>query len=74
MNGNQIAKLKKAYNALSQKLDKAYDKKKNKLPTIFISHNVPYNTRLDIVNDKKSYAYKKHLGSMVARKFCQKHC
>ena len=44
-----------------------------KFPLIFISHNIPYNTKLDIGKDKNSYAYKKHLGSYVARKFCEKY-
>jgi Icc-related predicted phosphoesterase len=70
---NQIEKLKAAYQKIQNKLASAYKKRKNKrLPTFFVTHNIPYNTRLDIVTDKKSYAYKKHLGSTIARTFCQK--
>lgn len=66
-------KLKRAYNKIIDKLKKAYNKRNKKFPTIFITHNIPYNTKLDIVKDKKSYAYKKHLGSTIARDFCTKY-
>ncbi|MBI4015704.1 MAG: metallophosphoesterase [Candidatus Aenigmarchaeota archaeon] len=35
---------------------------------IFLSHNVPYNTKLDKVLDKRSPAYGKHAGSILVRK------
>jgi Icc-related predicted phosphoesterase len=60
-------------NKLFDKLLNAYKKRNERFPTIFISHNIPYNTKLDIVKDKKSYANKKHLGSYVARKFCERY-
>jgi len=66
----QYAKLKKAYSKILTNLFKVYEKRDKKLPTIFISHNVPQGTSLDIITDKESYAYKKHLGSTVARTFC----
>ncbi|MFH1307976.1 MAG: metallophosphoesterase [archaeon] len=69
----QANKLRKTYNNIIKKLDKAYKKRDKKFPTIFITHNVPYGTNLDICLDKKSYAYKKHLGSTVARQFVSKH-
>lgn len=50
--------------------------RKNHTPgnsTIFLTHNIPYDTNLDIVLDKKSYVYKRHLGSSLARAFCQRH-
>ncbi len=69
----QFEILKKSINKISQKLSDAYKKRNKKFPTIFISHNVPYKTKLDVVKDKKSYVYKKHLGSWIARKFCEKY-
>jgi len=70
---NQLEKLKNAYQKIQDKLNSAYRKRKNKrLPTFFVTHNIPYNTKLDIVTNKKSYAYKKHLGSTIARDFCKR--
>jgi Icc-related predicted phosphoesterase len=66
--------LKKAQKKVIDKLFNAYRSRKNKkLPTIFISHNIPYKTKLDKGKDKKSYAYGLHLGSSIARKFCEKY-
>ncbi|MFA5061375.1 MAG: metallophosphoesterase [Candidatus Pacearchaeota archaeon] len=65
--------LKKSYKKILDKLNTAYKERKNKkLPTLFITHNIPYNTKLDTCKDKESYAYKKHLGSTIARTFCEK--
>jgi len=69
----QFGILKVSLNKILNKIFSAYKKRNKKFPVIFISHNVPYNTKLDIIKDKKSYAYKKHLGSYVARKFCDKY-
>jgi Icc-related predicted phosphoesterase len=66
-------KLKKAYFSLVKKLFVRYNRRNKKLPTIFISHNIPVETKLDIVKNKSSYAHGKHLGSYVARKFCEKY-
>ena len=71
--GKSKDKLKKAYRRMLDKLSIEYKKRDKKIPTIFISHNVPYNTKLDLVLNKKSYAYKKHLGSSVARWFCTRY-
>lgn len=70
----QKEKLEFAYDKLKSKLNTAYEKRKNKkLPTIFITHNVPYNTKLDIARKSGSYVYGKHMGSTVAREFCEKY-
>jgi Icc-related predicted phosphoesterase len=66
-------KLKNSYRRILERLSKEYKKRDRKKPTIFISHNVPFDTKLDIVLNKKSYAYKQHLGSAVARWFCVKY-
>jgi len=73
MSKNEKIKLKNVFNKIFNKLLSAYKKRNKKFPVIFISHNIPYNTKLDIGKDKKSYAYKKHLGSYIARKFCEKY-
>jgi len=69
----QYVKLKEAHQKIIDKLNLAFKKRNKELPTIFISHNVPYNTKLDVVNDKENYVHKMHLGSSIARKFCEKH-
>ena len=70
---NEFEKLRKSLGKIFNKLSVAYKKRNKKFPTIFISHDIPYNTKLDVVKDKKSYAYKKHLGSYTARRFCEKY-
>jgi Icc-related predicted phosphoesterase len=66
-------KLKRAYFNLIRKLFLSYHKRNKKYPTIFISHNIPRDTKLDLVNNKTSYAHGKHLGSSIARKFCERY-
>ena len=70
---NQYKNLKRAYNIILDKLKNVYMKNNKKFPTIFISHNVPYNTSLDIINAPGMEFHKKHFGSAVARWFCVKH-
>jgi predicted phosphodiesterase len=68
----EVGRLKRAHDRITDKLVAAYKSRNSKLATFFISHNVPNGTKLDIVKDKKSYAYGKHLGSTIARKFCMR--
>ncbi|MCH7850285.1 MAG: metallophosphoesterase [Nanoarchaeota archaeon] len=69
----QVGNLKRAIKKIDDKLSKVYKSRKNrKLFTFFISHNIPYNTKLDIINNPKSYVHKKHMGSKIARDFCIK--
>jgi Icc-related predicted phosphoesterase len=65
--------LEKSYFNLLKKLFNLYSKRNKRLSTIFISHNIPYDTKLDTVKNKSSYAHGKHLGSYVARIFCEKY-
>ncbi|MFH1503419.1 MAG: metallophosphoesterase [Candidatus Diapherotrites archaeon] len=69
----EISKLDKVYFKIMKVLSSSYNLRNKKYPAIFISHNVPYNTKLDIVKNKNSVADKRHLGSYVARKFCEKY-
>ena len=73
LSSRQIEMLRRAHDKIVGKLERAYSGRKNKrLPTFFITHNIPNGTKLDKIRDKKSYAYGKHLGSTIARKFCVK--
>lgn len=69
----EIKRLDKVYFKTMNLFSDLYKSTNKKYPIIFISHNAPYNTKLDIVHDKKSYAHGKHLGSYYARKFCEKY-
>ena len=73
LSGVEIGRLKRAYDRIIVKLVGAYNGRDKKLATFFISHNVPNGTKLDVVTDKRSYAYKKHLGSTIARWFCSRY-
>lgn len=42
-------------------------------PIIFISHNVPQNTKLDKINAPGSYVHNKHYGSSIARNLIDRH-
>ncbi|MFH0711736.1 MAG: metallophosphoesterase [archaeon] len=70
--GEKIVMLKKAYDKIGWKLESVNLKRNKKFLTFFISHNIPYGTKLDKVKNKKSYAYGKHLGSTIARDFCRR--
>ena len=66
-------KLKRAYFNLVKKLFSTYSRRNKRLPTIFIPHNIPKNTKLDLVKNKDSPAHGMHLGSSIARKFCERY-
>lgn len=64
-----IPQMKKDYAADVKRLTKLFNKAKK--PVIFITHNPPFNTPLDIVYWKGSPRYGEHLGSVVARKMIE---
>ncbi len=47
--------------------------KGEKRPVILLTHNVPYSTKLDLVNAPGTYAHGKHYGSIIARKLIDKY-
>lgn len=60
-----------------QDMHRYYDKmfraaKKARKPVIFLSHNVPYGTGLDLITDKRSPLRGEHAGSVLARKIIEK--
>jgi Icc-related predicted phosphoesterase len=65
-------KLNQAYKKMNDKLKNAYMKRNKKLPTVFLTHNVPYGTKLDLMK-KDSKHDGKHIGSTVAKEFCNKY-
>ncbi len=69
----EFGRLKRAYMRILKKLGEAYKKRDKNFPTIFITHNVPYGTKIDTLHDKDSEHHGKHFGSSVARWFCNKY-
>jgi Icc-related predicted phosphoesterase len=68
---NQLQKSVQKYNKLITKYSKLFNKSKN--PTILLSHNVPFNTSLDTIQNKSSPMNGKHYGSNLARDLIIKH-
>ena len=54
-----------------KKLEKIFSKAR--YPVIFLSHNSPYNTKLDKISDEHIFLGGKHYGSRVTRKLILKH-
>ncbi|MGV8086975.1 MAG: metallophosphoesterase family protein [Candidatus Woesearchaeota archaeon] len=61
------------YKKLLSKYNKLFSKLKNKSQTIFLSHNVPFNTKLDKIVNKTSPMNGYHYGSNLARDIIIKH-
>ena len=67
----KLAKAKKSYEKYFKKLASLFEKTSK--PTIFLSHNVPFNTVLDKITDKKSPRCGRHYGSLIAREIIEKY-
>lgn len=67
------AKLELTLIKIKEKLKDAYVKRNKNFPTIFVSHNIPYNTKLDKIKDRKSVVFGRHFGSWVVRDFCARY-
>lgn len=66
-----IEKNKENFNKLIKNYNNLF--KRAKKPIIFLSHNVPFNTPLDKITDKKSLRYGYHYGSLIVRKMIEKY-
>ncbi|RMD46212.1 hypothetical protein D6829_00065 [Candidatus Pacearchaeota archaeon] len=62
--------MKKEYEQDKKKVFSLF--RKTKKPVIFLSHNVPYNTRLDKINNPKSPLNGGHFGSIIVREAVEK--
>jgi len=70
----ELSDLKKKYESKLARLVKLFEKsKKTSKPTIFLSHNVPLNTRLDKITNKESSKYNYHYGSLIARDIIEEY-
>ena len=65
LTSEELKEKKKEYKEKKDKLLKLL--KKSKKPVIFIPHDIPFNTRLDKINNPSSPANGKHYGSVIAR-------
>jgi len=69
-----IEKNRKNYLRLLARYDGLFQKAIAKeKPIIFLSHNVPYNTPIDKITDKKSPRYGYHYGSLITREMIEKY-
>lgn len=73
LNENEKEKLIGALNKIINKLENVFRLRNKKKPTIFLSHNIPYRTKLDVIKNKKNAANNRHVGSIIARKMCVKY-
>jgi Icc-related predicted phosphoesterase len=70
---NQYEKNQRKYKRLLARYDKKFKSLSKHTPVIFLTHNVPYNTRLDTIVNKKSPVNGKHYGSNLARAMIEKY-
>jgi Icc-related predicted phosphoesterase len=71
MSKGELVAAKKRYKRIFSKVGPLV--KKAKKPVIFLTHNVPFNTPLDMITDKRSTRYGLHYGSVVAREVVDKY-
>ncbi len=67
----ELEEKKKEYNKLKSMLSSLF--KKAKKPVIFLSHNIPFNTPIDIIRNKDSPRDGWHYGSVLARELILKY-
>lgn len=65
----------KKHRKILEKLFKKFSKENKEGKLIFVSHNSPYNTRLDLITSKKvhKHAKGKHYGSKMFRRILEKY-
>lgn len=67
----KLKKLKREYERDSKKLISLFESASK--PVIFLSHNVPFNTPIDEITDKKSPRCGWHYGSLITRELVDKY-
>ena len=74
MHPKERAYLWKSYSKEYKTVDRLFRKaKKLKKPVLFLSHNVPYNTKIDKIMNKDSPLDGHHMGSLIARKMIEQY-
>jgi len=67
----ELRKLKNHYKRDLEKISSLFEKATK--PVIFLSHNVPFNTPLDLIRNKNSPKYGYHYGSLIVREIVEKY-
>ena len=67
LNEKERKKLTQIDAKLKQKITQIYEKRDKTKPTIILTHNSPYKTKLDKINNPQSSAHGKHIGSTIAK-------
>jgi len=67
-NNKFYSEVLKTYTLLENMVFNLFKITNGKNQIIFLSHNVPYNTKLDILINKQSKLNKMHMGSIISRK------
>lgn len=70
-NEKKLEKVRKEYKQQKKKLESLF--KKATKPVIFLTHNVPFNTPLDIIKNPASPRNGQHYGSLIAREMIDKY-
>ena len=68
---DELRKQKTEYETKKKRLSKLFQKSEN--PIVFMPHNVPFKTRLDMITNKESPKYGYHYGSVIARELVEKY-
>jgi len=61
----ELQQKKRKFNIIYKRVEKLF---RTDRPVIFLTHNVPYNTKLDMITNRDSPKYGYHYGSVLARK------
>lgn len=67
----ELRKMHRKYDSNKNKLTRLFDQAKK--PVIFMPHHVPFNTRLDKIDNPSSPANGRHYGSLIAREMIEKY-
>ncbi len=72
--GKPKSKTYKKHRKILDKLFRKFRKENKEKKVIFVSHNVPFNTRLDLIGDKADSKVRgKHYGSKLVRRIINKY-
>jgi len=70
----ELKEINRDFEKLERKYDRLFKKAlKLKKPIILLGHNVPYDTKLDLIKNKKSPRFGEHLGSNLIRNLIEKY-
>ena len=68
---DELKEMREDYEAKKKRLSKIFQQARN--PTIFMPHNVPFKTKLDMITNRDSPKYGYHYGSVIAREIIEKY-